>query len=396
MTPEINWLSVIYLIGAAQGAFLVIALLDGKIGNRQANRYLAFFLLIFTLSLVDEFLYQSQYFYSSPHLIGLIWPLDYLYGPLFYFYIRALTSISPPFESKKDYWHFMLFFVGIFLALPTWILGPEQKIIMLYGLDGNMEEAVFRANIFDGLATLFAVFQIAIYIWLGFHHLKRHRQNIRQQFSAIEKIDLSWLTVLLWLLTPLWLLYVVDVFLSEALGIGDQAGVLLHVILVLIIYSMGYLGLRQPTIFKYESIPNKLTTVVPKSTPLTHDKYMKSKLSEENSRKIKDRLSTIMAKEKPYLDNEITLSQLADLVGCTSNNLSQVINGELGKTYFDFINTHRIDKAKQYLLSSETQKMSILTIAMEAGFNSKSAFYTAFKKEAGMTPVQYKKLHKLN
>ncbi len=96
MMPEIDLLSVIYLIGAAQGVFLVVALLDKKIVNKQANGYLAAFLFIFTLSLVDEFLYQSHYFYEYPHLIGLIWPLEYLYGPLFYFYVRELTSFKHP------------------------------------------------------------------------------------------------------------------------------------------------------------------------------------------------------------------------------------------------------------------------------------------------------------
>ncbi len=379
MMPEIDLLSVIYLIGAAQGAFLVVALLDGRIANRQANRYLAFFLLVFTLSLIDEFLFQSHYFYSYPHLIGLIWPLDYLYGPLFYFYIRALTSIKPPFESKKDGWHFMPFFVGLLFVLPTWVLDSNQKIIMLYGLDGNMTEAVFRANLFDGLATLFVMIQVAIYIRMSFRHLRCYRQKIRQQLSAIEEVNLSWLVLLLWLLLPLWVLYIVDVFFSEGLGIGGQAGVLLHVILVLIIYGMGYMGLRQPSIFKYVNTISSST------------KYIKSKLSNKNSEEIKARLFVVMEKSKPYLDGGLTLPQLANSVGCTSNHLSQVINDELGKTFFDFINSHRIDQTKQQLLCPETEKTSILTILMDAGFNSKSAFYTAFKKEVGMTPSQYKK-----
>ncbi len=379
MMPEIDLLSVIYLIGAAQGAFLVVALLDGRIANRQANRYLAFFLLVFTLSLIDEFLFQSHYFYSYPHLIGLIWPLDYLYGPLFYFYIRALTSIKPPFESKKDGWHFMPFFVGLLFVLPTWVLDSNQKIIMLYGLDGNMTEAVFRANLFDGLATLFVMIQVAIYIRMSFRHLRCYRQKIRQQLSAIEEVNLSWLVLLLWLLLPLWVLYIVDVFFSEGLGIGGQAGVLLHVILVLIIYGMEYMGLRQPSIFKYVNTISSST------------KYIKSKLSNKNSEEIKARLFVVMEKSKPYLDGGLTLPQLANSVGCTSNHLSQVINDELGKTFFDFINSHRIDQTKQQLLCPETEKTSILTILMDAGFNSKSAFYTAFKKEVGMTPSQYKK-----
>ncbi len=142
---------------------------------------------------------------------------------------------------------------------------------------------------------------------------------------------------------------------------------------------MGYMGLRQPSIFKYVNTISSST------------KYIKSKLSNKNSEEIKARLFVVMEKSKPYLDGGLTLPQLANSVGCTSNHLSQVINDELGKTFFDFINSHRIDQTKQQLLCPETEKTSILTILMDAGFNSKSAFYTAFKKEVGMTPSQYKK-----
>ncbi len=365
MMPEIDLLSVIYLIGAAQGVFLVVALLDKKIVNKQANRYLAAFLFIFTLSLVDEFLYQSLYFYEYPHLIGLIWPLEYLYGPLFYFYVRELSSFKHPLSSKTDKFHWLLFFMGLLLAIPTWILDSDQKISMLYGLEPTVTGDIFRANIFDGLATLFVVIQIAVYIRLSFRHLQHYRQNIRQQFSEIGKINLSWLVTLLWLLLPLWVLYIVDIFFSDGLGIGDQAGMSLHVMLVLIIYGMGYMGLRQPSIFKLGEASYILEEYKAENIGEKNDKYSKSKLSDEHSEILKTRLFSIMAEHRPYLENGITLPQLANM----------------GKSFFDFINGYRIVHAKQQLLSPE--RVPVLQVAMDAGFNSKSAFYTAFKKEVG-------------
>ena len=374
------------------GIFLIVALLDRKIVNRQANRYLAIFLSIFTLSLVDEFLFQSRYFYNSPHLIGIIWPLDYLYGPIFYFYVRELTSIKPSFERKRDILHFVPLFFGVLLAAPTWFLNPSQKKIMLYGLDGPLTEEIFRANIFDGLATLFAVIQIAVYIWLSFRHLRHYRVTIQQQLSEIDKVNLSWLVSLLWLLLSLWILYIIDIFFSEGLGIGDQAGMLLHVILVLIIYSMGYMGLRQPSIFKTDEFSCSFEVTENGITSVGSDKYSKSKLSDELTEELKARLLIVMEENNPCLERGITLSHLANIVGCTPNNLSQVINDELGKSFFDFINGYRISHAKQQLRCKKAEKVTILQIAMDAGFNSKSAFYTAFKKEVGMTPSQYRKI----
>ncbi len=144
--------------------------------------------------------------------------------------------------------------MGLLFAIPTWILNSDQKISMLYGLEPTVTGDIFIANIFDGLTTLFVLIQIAVYIRLSFRQLQHYRQSIRQQFSEIEKINLSWLVTLLWLLLPLWMLYIVDIFFSDGLGIGDQAGISLHVMLVLIIYGMGYMGLRQPSIFKLEQV----------------------------------------------------------------------------------------------------------------------------------------------
>ena len=380
MTPKIDFLSVVYLVGAAQGAFLIVALLDNKLGNHQANRYLAAFLSVFTLALVFEFFYQSRYLYQYPHLTGLNWPLDFLYGPLFYLYIRRLTEAKPPAAQNRDFRHFILFPIGIALALPTWLLEPGDKILMNYPLDGLPNAAVFRANLFDGVASLLSVIQMAVYLRFSQMALGRHRENIQQQFSAIEEINLSWLTTLLRILITLWVLYIVHIFFSEALGIDDNALAALFLVLVMTIYGLGYRGLRQPTIFKQPE---------PFSSPPEKEKYSKSKLGEEETRTIKARLFEAVEKYQPHLDGGVTLPQLAQLIDCSSNQLSQLINDELGVSFFDFINGYRIERAKHLLLNDP--KMPILTVAMEAGFNSKSAFYTAFKKELGITPSQYRR-----
>jgi AraC-like DNA-binding protein len=380
--PEIDFLSVIYLIGAVQGLFLIIALLDEKIGAHKANRYLAFFLMVFTLSLIDEFLFQSRFLKEYPQLIGLIWPLEFLYAPLFYFYIRTLTSIEHSFEKKKTFLHFVPFVVGIVFALPTWLLDNGQKVALLYG-QSLTSEALFWATSCDMLATLLAALQITVYLWISFRYLRSHQKHIRQQFSTIEDKNLSWLKMLLWLLAALWMLHIIDMFFSHMLGIGDRAGELLFVLLVLFIYGMGYMGLRQPVIFQHNEL----------LVDEAQEKYAKSKLSQEQNQHIKRVLLHVIENNKPYLEGNITLSGLAQEVGCSANHLSQVINSVFAQTFFDFINSYRIKEAKQLLLSEASTDMTILSVALESGFNSKSAFYTAFKKEVGMTPTAYKKSH---
>ena len=101
-------------------------------------------------------------------------------------------------------------------------------------------------------------------------------------------------------------------------------------------------------------------------------------------------LEELMATERPYLDSKLTLAQLADLLGISSNYLSQVINQQTGRNFFDYINSHRVNAAKEILADPARARVGVLTIAMDSGFNSKSAFYDAFKQHANMTPSQYR------
>jgi AraC-like DNA-binding protein len=94
---------------------------------------------------------------------------------------------------------------------------------------------------------------------------------------------------------------------------------------------------------------------------------------------------------KPYLNPELTLMELAAKLSVSPHNLSQVFNCEIKKSFFDFVNEYRVGEAKKLLSSPQYSHYSILGIALDAGFNSKSAFYTAFGKHAGMTPSEFRK-----
>ncbi len=101
-------------------------------------------------------------------------------------------------------------------------------------------------------------------------------------------------------------------------------------------------------------------------------------------------IQTFMKQNKPYLDGSLTLPQLAEQLGISPNYLSQVVNEQLDKNFFDFINYSRVEEAKKYLTDPGKDRTNILPLAFDADFNTKSAFYTAFKRHAGMTPGQFK------
>jgi AraC-like DNA-binding protein len=127
------------------------------------------------------------------------------------------------------------------------------------------------------------------------------------------------------------------------------------------------------------------------AAPAEKQRYAKSGLSPAGLRAVKVRLVEAMEKEQVYLDSHLSLPQLAAILGCSVNHLSQVINEGHGVSFFDFINGYRIRDATRLLSSGAETPASILDVALAVGFNSTSTFYAAFKKVTGETPAKYRR-----
>lgn len=140
------------------------------------------------------------------------------------------------------------------------------------------------------------------------------------------------------------------------------------------------------TITDYYDYPSKLDSGQSNSG----QKYAKSGLDNEQQQKYSRQLESIMQSQQVFLRSDLTLPKLAEEVGCSGNHLSQVINSEFGASFFEYLNQYRIDYASELLSGADSRSSSILDIAFTVGFNSNSAFYTAFKKRTGMTPAQYR------
>ena len=173
--------------------------------------------------------------------------------------------------------------------------------------------------------------------------------------------------------------------LDKALGLS----------MVILIYSMGLMGLRQPLIFSkttfIEQVECKQPTIDTEKNIDDSSKYQNSPISDELGKNLMLEIKQFMVTEKPYLEPKLSLPALATALDIPLNYLSQVINEQSGTNFFDFINQYRIEEAKYRLSLDATHGGNVLTIALEAGFNSKSTFYASFKKYTGMTPGEYRK-----
>lgn len=118
-------------------------------------------------------------------------------------------------------------------------------------------------------------------------------------------------------------------------------------------------------------------------------KYKKSTLSKKQAELIKKELNTYMATEKLYLNSKLTLSDLAESVNVSTNQLSQLLNEHIGKNFYDYVNTYRLEYFLELIKEPEFKNFTILAVAYESGFNSKTTFNLFFKKTIGTTPSDY-------
>jgi AraC-like DNA-binding protein len=120
------------------------------------------------------------------------------------------------------------------------------------------------------------------------------------------------------------------------------------------------------------------------------EKYARSSLREDSARYYLDKLETSLREHKAYLESDLTLRTLASMIKLSPHHLSQILNEQLGKSFYDYINEHRIAHAMTLLADKSNAAMSVLNIAFASGYNNKVSFYTAFKKTVGMTPTRYR------
>jgi AraC-like DNA-binding protein len=368
-----DFIAVIILLGIVQGFFLGTLLLFSKGPNRRANRFLGALFICYSLSIIHFFLLRANLYEEFPHLQRIGLPVLFLFGPLFYFYVKVLTDRAVVLRSR-DLLHGVPSLLLVLAMLPFYIEGREAKIAEIAKI------RQFSVGFEYLLASSLQVLQLFIYLYLVRKILDQYNQKIRKTKSSLELINLRWL----WMGSTLY--FVVFSFievLTILQGIGVETVQLYYdtvpLIVTAIIYGLGYMGLRQSEIFS------------PAEDLGAGKKYEKSPLTQAAGREYKERLLGYMESEKPYLDSDLTLPALADRVGIPAYQLSQVINESLGVSFFDFVNGYRVEEAKRLLQDSSKSAYTILAIAEEAGFNSKSAFNAIFKRVVRQTPSEFRK-----
>jgi len=366
ITPALSFLAVLNLLGAAQGVLLALALLTTKGGDQVANRLLAALTLTISIVVSGAVLLTSNYVFVFPHLSRVHQPFVFLAGPLLFLYIRELISREKRFE-KKDFLHFIPFAVCLIYLLPYYFQSRTEKIKTLsleYIQESFGQWYYIRSALFITQALVYLI--LIVLIIIRYSRKAKERDSARDRAVLFEVRFFVIATAVLW--CAVVLRYALETMPNLLVPLGAS----------LLIYAMGYLKMRRP----------ELQTS--RRDELSVKKYEKSRLTPERSERYLDKLLNFMKQEKPFTDGDLTIQKLAEKLSVPTHHLSQTINERLGQTFSDFINSYRVEEAKRKLLDPALKHLSILGIAEEVGFNSKSSFNSVFKKHTNMTPSEFR------
>ncbi|GIZ07757.1 AraC family transcriptional regulator [Flavobacterium sp. UMI-01] len=349
-------------IGIVISIFLSIILIS-KTKKTQADWILVVWLIAVAINL---FLYSFQEkgtIFQNPLIMGWIFPMPLLYWPFLYLYVRALT-----FKQKLQLIHLIHFapFVLSVSMFSTFYILPSFTKIEIFKRNGVGYEFEMNINL---LAIYISAF---IYTVLSLNRLKEYSILLKNEFSSIEKINLYWLR---YLILGMTIIFFVVIFGNDAL--------IYYSVTVFIIF-IGYFGIKQVGIFSQNNFQ------IEDSTP-DIIKYEKSTLVEQVALKIQKEMNLLMTHEKLFKDAEINLEQLAEKLNVSSNHLSQVINSLENKTFYEYINHLRVEEFCSLIENGDNKKLTLLAIALDCGFNSKSTFNRNFKMMKGITPSEYLK-----
>jgi AraC-like DNA-binding protein len=381
MRPSFNLGTIVSLLGAVQALLLALALVTVRRGDRTANRLLAAFFAAIAVLLGGSILASTHYMEWYPHLSRINHPFDFLPAPLLYLYLRRVVRGSK-FE-KKDLLHFAPFALCIVYLIPYYLQSSEEKL-------SNLSSPPYARWYFIRTAlalSLGLVYMIFIILMVA----GRSRAAGSGVDSPAAKAALfqarALVTSFLIVLVIAVLRYLFDLNYPQYTRYTNY---ILPFLATLIVYEMAYFSLRKPEVVGGAQGGESGGVSVESSSPAK--KYERSTLTPERAERHLKRLLEVMEREKPYTDGELTVQKLAESLSIPAQHLSQLINERLNQSFTEFINTYRVEEAKRRLLDARKRHYSILAIAEEVGFNSKSAFNAVFKRHANMTPSEFRKI----
>lgn len=362
--------------------FSVLLFKKGFKENRRDSHWLGLLILLFGLYICPFMLgYAGWYSIKSYREFLFFIPFQQLFliGPIIFFYAQSILNKN--FKLlKKDYIHFLpaaAYFAYSLIVFVTdkWILNE-----FYFYADGRDKDLAFWYQMSGLLSMLF-------YLVLSLKYYSNYRKLIVQEVSYADEIIFKWLSHFMIAFGLLLVLRVFFFILNPEWGaFGSKYWYYLcFSILFFYIAVTGYSNTIRATIPLHDSSLQKLKLENAVDTSIS--KSDEIEVADVEAWKFK--IQALMEEEKIYTNMNLTLSNIASQLNTNRNLVSHIINKGFGMNFNDFINLKRVDAVKEKIKNGEHIDNTLLAIALDSGFNSKTTFNRAFKKHTSLTPKQY-------
>jgi AraC-like DNA-binding protein len=373
----------LYAAALVSCLFLLFAVGAAPAHRRRRAGFLFALLAVLSLNFAAEWLMSNPSSPAKSLWLALVMGLALLLGPCLWMYARAVSEPAPPRIRDLPAWHFAVIGVGLLLLIPLMTkihsgTGFTHPDTVLPVKQPSLVHTTMLACI-----LVFAL-QAAYYLLASHRLLARQTNAARALFSDLKDRELNALRVLIFVVGAHWVFGIARAL--HCLALGKDAGYVVLFAICEVMFSL----------WAAASLLRAGVTAGPEDRQLAAEivitgeaRYARSALDAPARERILRKLAEAWSTQHAHLDNQLSLRSLCARLRENPHYVSQVISQDLGTNFYDLVNQQRIAAAKEALVRAPDR--TVLEIALEAGFNSKSTFNAAFRQHADMTPTDYRR-----
>lgn len=393
MTINFSFNIVLLIIGIVIGLSTAAILLRSN-QNKKANIFLSLLVLICVGSLLHNFLLDAGIYNQKPSLYFLPVILSLGIGPLLYLYVNRLIDLNPV-KGFAIFLHLVPLLAQFLFFCISFLQNTDSKY--------KIYSQLYKPFI-SPIQNIAVYLSVSIYVFLSFKEIDFYKKQLNYFYSNQGHLALQWLQRLLFAFVFYYLLSIFFIIISYSFNISENYFPS-DLIRCFIIFIIAYFAIRQnslvyireniqsvqteetelPTTENIEKPPTNETTQT-ENEP-TIDAPAKTK---EINTDILNRIITVVEEEQLFLHEELTIADLANKIGYSTKTISYTINNGLNKSFSLFINEYRVNLFKERRASGKFNHLSIMGLAYDCGFNSKSTFNRIYKEITGLSPKEEK------
>lgn len=360
-------------IVAIVNLFLLSAILLFKKPHSKANKLLSVIVTFPAYAMLLNLLCYKQLAENYEWVFYVSYLSNYLWAPFFYWYIHLMLQ-KPLIFSVKQLLHFLPFFVasGFFIWLNFQTVDDKHQLL----IRAQSDDYPWQFLTLDLMTTI----QFFLYQFVCYKIVAKRIKIIKETFSDQKSVSAQWLQEYIVIYSLLGTLAFFPVVINSSM---EQFLIYLPIASLGTYYYLVSKSISSPIVFT----PEALLLI---ETNEDEDEKQQEKLVTEENLQLALRMEQVMQEEKLFLNLDFNIQELSKSCDSTVHVVSRILNNFHQKNFYDYVNSYRVEEAKRMLLCPEQELYTIESVSKEVGFNSRSAFYSAFKKHTGLTPKEFK------